>query len=157
MIKIKTSAQNGTKNSNTANNTNPSQQNSNSNGNNTANVPAGKKHCDYCGKVNHTEDNCIKKLKEQLQRLPQITSNTSNVVLLCYDTCMFISQGDSLVKQNTFIADSGASTHMVHSKQFLTDFQPRSYTFLSVCALAQCKDVLIKENYGVPDHMDVLD
>jgi hypothetical protein len=37
---------------------------------------------------------------------------------------MFISQGDSLVKQNTFIADSGASTHIVHSKQFLTDFQP---------------------------------
>jgi hypothetical protein len=44
---------------------------------------------------------------------------------LCYDTCMFISQGDSLVKQKTFIADSGTSTHMVHSKQFLTDFQAK--------------------------------
>jgi hypothetical protein len=37
---------------------------------------------------------------------------------------MFISQGDPLVRPNTFIADSGASTHMVHSKQFLSDFQP---------------------------------
>ena len=46
------------------------------------------------------------------------------MVLLCYDTCMFTSQGDPLVKPNTFIADSGASTHMVHSKQFLSDFQP---------------------------------
>jgi hypothetical protein len=26
-----------------------------------------------------------------------------------------------------------------------------------VCALSQCKDLLIKDNYGAPDHMDYLD
>jgi hypothetical protein len=53
---------------------------------------------------------------------------------------MFISQGDPLVKPNTFIADSGASTHMVHSKQFLSDFQP------------EVGDVKIGDNKTIKSH-----
>jgi len=37
---------------------------------------------------------------------------------------MLTTDSDKLVKPNTFIADSGASTHMVHSRHLLTDFKP---------------------------------
>jgi CO dehydrogenase/acetyl-CoA synthase alpha subunit len=36
---------------------------------------------------------------------------------------MLTSDSDSLVNINTFIANSGASTHMVHSKHLLKNFQ----------------------------------
>jgi gag-polypeptide of LTR copia-type len=122
-----------TANSAGSNNNNRSGNNGNStNSNNTANSATGRKTCGFCGKDNHLEDNCIKKMREQLQKLQGDSQNSNNsgnghtanpVMLLCYDTCMLTSDSDSLVNMNTFIADSGASTHMVHSKHLLKNFQ----------------------------------
>jgi hypothetical protein len=79
--------------------------------------------CDYCKKNGHTEDRCFKKQREQ-DASPNNTETrpTANVALLCYDSCLLTTCGGESVNMNTFIADSGASAHMVHSKSLLTDF-----------------------------------
>jgi hypothetical protein len=38
---------------------------------------------------------------------------------------MFTNEGDHAINKNTFVADSGASSHMVHSRQLLTNFKPQ--------------------------------
>jgi hypothetical protein len=43
--------------------------------------------------------------------------------LLCYDTCLLSANNKSKVNTNTFVADSGASGHMVHSRHLLCDFE----------------------------------
>jgi hypothetical protein len=93
---------------------------------NNANVTTGKKtyHCDYCNKDSHTEDRCIKKLKDELARAQGNSPNTAHVALFCYNTCLLTADSNHLVNQNTFIADSVASTHMVHSSKLLTNFIP---------------------------------
>jgi hypothetical protein len=94
---------------------------------NTATGGNGKAtyYCDHCKKNGHTEDRCIAKLKETIATLQtgSNTANTANVALLCYETCMLTTDSESAVTPNTFIADSGASTHMVHSRHLLTDFK----------------------------------
>jgi Reverse transcriptase (RNA-dependent DNA polymerase) len=98
----------------------------NDNNANTANVTTGKKtyHCDYCNRDGHTEDRCYKKLKDELAKVQGNSPNTANVALFCYNTCMLTADYNHLVQKTTFIADSGASTHMVHSRELLTNFIP---------------------------------
>ena len=79
-------------------------------------------YCTYCKKDNHTEDRCFQKRKDE-KLLPPFT-HSANVMLLSYDTCLLAANNKDKVNINTFIADSGASTHMVHSKHLLTNFQP---------------------------------
>jgi hypothetical protein len=55
------------------------------------------------------------------------TSAAAAVALLCYDTCLLTTNTEN-VNMNTFIADSGASAHMVHTKSLLTNFQEKSGT-----------------------------
>jgi hypothetical protein len=49
------------------------------------------------------------------------------VALLFYDKCLLTSDSQN-VNMNNFIADSGLSAHMVHSKSLLTNFQEKSGT-----------------------------
>jgi Reverse transcriptase (RNA-dependent DNA polymerase)/gag-polypeptide of LTR copia-type len=102
--------------------------NSNNVSPNTANATTEKPKlfCNYCKKDNHTEDRCFKKLKD-LSEKPGNNGNsasaTANVMLLCYDSCMLTTDEASNVTPNTFVADSGASAHMVHSKYLLSNFK----------------------------------
>ena len=83
--------------------------------------------CNYCKRDNHTEDKCFKKQREQSTSTP--TANpvtpgaTANVALLCYDACLLSATDSHNITRNTFVSDAGASTHMVHSKDFLTKFK----------------------------------
>jgi hypothetical protein len=52
---------------------------------------------------------------------------TAAVEFLCYDTCLLTADSKN-VNMNTFIADSGASAHMVHSKSVLTNFHEKCGT-----------------------------
>jgi hypothetical protein len=51
------------------------------------------------------------------------SANLADVALICYNTCMLTGDINKDVNYNTFIADSGVSTHMVHSKSLLSNFQ----------------------------------
>jgi hypothetical protein len=48
---------------------------------------------------------------------------TANVALLCFDSFLHTTKHGSNVNFNTFIANSGASAHMVHSKSLLSNFK----------------------------------
>jgi hypothetical protein len=81
-----------------------------------------KYFCNYCKKAGHTEDRCI--IKQRDNGLPHQypstihtdkTVLTANVAFLCYESCLLTVSGQENVNINTFIADSGASAHMVHS------------------------------------------
>jgi hypothetical protein len=93
---------------------------------NTANIATGRKtyQCVDCNKDGHTEDWCIKTLHDELARSQGNSPNTANVELFCYETCMINTDSDYLVTQNKFMADSGASTCMEHSRKRLTNFIP---------------------------------
>ena len=88
---------------------------------NTATTERPKLFCNYCKKENHTEDRCFKKQREQGTNSSSATTNVA-VALLCYDSCLLTSNTESNVNSNTFVADSGASAHMVHSKHLLSNF-----------------------------------
>jgi hypothetical protein len=51
------------------------------------------------------------------------SANVANVALTCHNTCMLTGDFNKDVNYNTFIADSGASTHMGHSKSLLSNCQ----------------------------------
>jgi hypothetical protein len=48
------------------------------------------------------------------------------VALICYETCLLAGDYGNNLNPNTFIADSGASAHMVPSKSLLTNFKQDS-------------------------------
>ena len=77
-------------------------------------------HCNYCNRDGHTEDRCFKKKAVESPKTPE----TANVALVCTHVCSLTTEDTGKVNSNTFLADSGASCHMVHSKHFLTDFVP---------------------------------
>jgi transposase InsO family protein len=96
----------------------------------TANATTGERpklFCTYCKKDNHTEDRCFKKQRDNGITPTYPTSNasvaTTAVALICYNTCMLTGNIDGNTNSNTFIADSGASAHMVHSKHLLSNFK----------------------------------
>jgi hypothetical protein len=119
---------NSTSNNTTSTNNNNNNQSGKQNGTNNTAITAnttttsGKTPCGYCKGTNHNEDNSIKKLKDTIAKL-QSGNNTANVALLCYDTCLLTSDSESNITPNPFIADSGASVHMVHSKHLLSNFK----------------------------------
>jgi hypothetical protein len=73
--------------------------------------------CTYCKKEGHTEERCFKKMRDNgiTPNYPTSTASAAAAVaLLCYDTCLLTTENDN-VNMNTFIADSGASAHMVQN------------------------------------------
>jgi hypothetical protein len=84
----------------------------------TALVAQAKMHCDYCGKDNHTEDRCFKKKRD-------LAGDSKEVALCVYETALVARAiKDGILLDHTFIADTGASSHMVHSKKYLHDIKP---------------------------------
>jgi hypothetical protein len=69
-------------------------------------------HCDYCHKDGHTEDRCYKKKRDKQNGM---SSSASTETALCvYETALILrakEEGYSI--DTTFIADTGASSHMV--------------------------------------------
>jgi hypothetical protein len=87
-------------------------------------------HCDYCHKDGHTEDRCYKKKRDMQNGM---SSPASTETALCvYETALILrAKEDGFINDTTFIADTGASSHMVYSKKHLTDIQPtRSELFV---------------------------
>jgi hypothetical protein len=78
--------------------------------------------CDYCKRNGHTEDRHFKKQRDQGITPTTESRPTANVSLLCYNSCLLTTCGAENVNMNTFIADLGASAHMIHSKSLLSDF-----------------------------------
>ena len=87
---------------------------------NAATPERPKLHCNYCQKDNHTEDRCFKKKRDEASR-GEAAANAA-VALICYDVCLLTKNGNTKVTPSTFIADSGATQHMVHSRSLLIDF-----------------------------------
>ena len=66
-------------------------------------------HCTYCDKDGHTEDRCFKKQRDEKDK-KKSTPEVAEVAL------MAIPKHSNRMTANTFIADSGATTHMRYSK-----------------------------------------
>jgi hypothetical protein len=71
--------------------------------------------CSYCNKVGHSIEKCFKKQNDEKKE----SAGIAEAVLCCYDT---ITKGK--VNKDTFIADTGATSHMKHSKNGMTDLEP---------------------------------
>jgi transposase InsO family protein len=89
----------------------------------TAYVATTKYHCEYCGKDNHTEDRCFKKKKDLGEHNPK------EQALCVYETALIMAAIDcGMLTDHTFIADTGASSHMVNNKKYLQDIRPFDIT-----------------------------
>jgi hypothetical protein len=81
--------------------------------------------CTYCNKEGYTENRYFKKQWDNgiTPNYPKSSSsaNVANVSLTCCNTCMLTGDFNEDVNFNTFIA----STHMVHSKSLLSNFQKK--------------------------------
>jgi hypothetical protein len=68
-------------------------------------------HCDYCHKTGHTEDRCFKKKREIDNH-----EKTIETALCVYESALIArAKVDGVLTEYTFIADTGASSHMVYS------------------------------------------
>jgi hypothetical protein len=77
-------------------------------------------HCDYFHKTGHTEDRCFKKKREIVN--PKKTIETASCV---YESALNARAiEDGVLNENPLIADTGASSHMVYSKKYLTNLVP---------------------------------
>ena len=87
-----------------------------------------KFYCNYCKKDNHNEDRCFKKLRDLSTKNDNDTANTSgekcDVMLAMMGYCNFTTDDAPTLSKYSFIADSGASSHMVNDKSLLRDFVP---------------------------------
>jgi hypothetical protein len=82
--------------------------------------------CTYFNKEGHTEDRCFKKQQDNgiTPNYPNSSASAkANVALTCYNTCILTGYFNKDVNYNTFIVDSGAFIHMVHSKSLSSNFQ----------------------------------
>jgi hypothetical protein len=77
-------------------------------------------HSDYCHNTGHTEDRCFKKKSEIAN--PEKTIETA--LCVCESALIARAIEDGVLNENTFIANTGASSHMVYSKKYLTDMVP---------------------------------
>ena len=82
-----------------------------------------KLYCDYCKKDNHTEDRCFKKLRDLSKNgnTANSTNESCDMMLAMMGYCNFTADSPKLNKY-AFIADSGASSHMVKDKSLLKDY-----------------------------------
>ena len=84
---------------------------------NVASTTPARYHCTYCKKDNHTEDRCFKKKKDEEQ------NHSGREMALCiYETALVAhAKTEGLLQDYTFIADSGASSHMVYNENMLVN------------------------------------
>ena len=101
----------------------------------SANVSAGQSgenkghyHCTYCGKNNHNVDRCFKKQKDDKKSQSEVAEvvmvaieNTSLEYNLLSKTD---NSGATTLNHHSFIADSGASSHMRFSQDGMTELEP---------------------------------
>ena len=91
--------------------------------------------CGYCKKIGHSEDRCFKKQNDArksgtTESTEKATTTTAKVpLLICIgkgntEALMQNTTGDYEFTDNTFIADSGATSHMRYSKIGMTDLIP---------------------------------
>lgn len=99
----------------------------------TAMVTNTKLHCDYCNKDNHTVDRCFKKQKDDKAKGKTDTTNfaKTEIIMICIskqqkEYLMYHSNGKIKFTDNTFIADSGATSHMLYSKEGMYNLQPHA-------------------------------
>jgi hypothetical protein len=110
----------------------------------TANITTNKRttyHCTYCDKDGHTEDICYrkkrkdspadespsKKKRDSVERHPK-----AELSLCIFETALIAAaQSSGILQDVTFIADYGASSHMVYSDLYLFDIEP-IYTTVTV-------------------------
>ena len=77
-----------------------------------ATTSRGTLHCAYCKKDNHTEDRCFKKKKDLEEK-----KSGREMALCIYEAALIAhAKSDGLLQPYTFIADSGASSHMVYDE-----------------------------------------
>jgi hypothetical protein len=77
-----------------------------------------KYRCDYCHKDGHTEDRCYKNKRENAT---VIRSNLTQTALCIYETLICRAKESGYVNDTTFVADTGATSHVVNSTKYLTD------------------------------------
>jgi hypothetical protein len=83
-----------------------------------------KYHCDYCHKDGHSEDRCFKK-KWDLESATVRRSNLTDTTLCIYERALMLRAIESgYVNDTTFVADTGATSHMVNSTKYMTDITP---------------------------------
>jgi hypothetical protein len=74
-----------------------------------------KYHCNYCHKDGHTEDRCYKKKTDSGSATVRC-SNLTETVLCIYETALMVGAIESgYVYDTTFVAETGATSHMVNS------------------------------------------
>jgi hypothetical protein len=71
-------------------------------------------HCEHCHKDGHTEDRCYKQKQDKQHGM---SSSASTETALCaYGTALILrAKEEGYINDTTFIADTGASSHMVCS------------------------------------------
>jgi hypothetical protein len=79
-----------------------------------------KYHCDYCHKDRHTEDRCYKKKRESGISTVRRSSLTKTTLCI-YETALMIRAKEGYVNDINFLADTGATSHMVNAAKNLTD------------------------------------
>jgi hypothetical protein len=86
----------------------------------TTNSNPPKYHCNYCDKDGHTEDRCYKKKRD----MKGGDKGEIEQMLCVYETALIVNAiEDGYVSDQIFIADTGASSHMVYSKRYRTNIQ----------------------------------
>ena len=75
-------------------------------------------HCDYCQKDGHTEDRCFKKKKDVKDK-----DGSKGETMMCFMETAFLvaAKLEGKINDFTFVADTGASSHMVYDDKFLHD------------------------------------
>ncbi|TAF30165.1 MAG: hypothetical protein EAZ68_23195, partial [Oscillatoriales cyanobacterium] len=89
----------------------------------------GKMKCSYCGKDGHTVDFCFKKQRDDRNKKNGSNHNAQICLMTIaeQETCLRMDVNNktaikSQVNANTFIADSGATCHMVNSIEGMIDY-----------------------------------
>jgi hypothetical protein len=83
-----------------------------------------KYHCDYCHKDGHSEDRRYKKKRDSGSATVRL-SNLTETALCIYESALMLRAIDSgYVNDTNFVADTGATSHMVNSTKYLTDITP---------------------------------
>jgi hypothetical protein len=107
-----------------------------------------KYYCNYCKKDGHTEDRCFKKKNDQ-------KSNSSEQTLCIYESILSNHEEEIPMNPRTFIADTGATSHMVYSKKYLINTKKISLIVTAgnnehmECTLKGDFQGLILDNQGI--------
>jgi hypothetical protein len=84
--------------------------------------------CAYCGKLGYVEEKCFKKQKDTSKEDKEKLKETAEVIIIassndekqCVLSC---TSSNFQMNINTFIADSGATSHMRYSKIGMSNLQ----------------------------------